>query len=85
MSIVENVLDVSKMEGSDLELFSLIEQDIGLLDLTNSLKEEINIEVNSLFSDNHDESLNSMIKILGDEEDSIMLMMMNGIKLKQTH
>ena len=54
-----------------VELFALVEQDIGILDLTNSLSEIVTIDTTELFSDTVDESLNSMLSITGDADDSI--------------
>ncbi len=55
-----------------VDLFTMIEQDVGILDITNNLIETVSIETIDLFSDTP-ESLNSMLTILGDPGDSINL------------
>jgi len=73
LSISEHVLDVSGPSLESYELFSLIEQDIRLLDLTNSLEDSITIDASSIFNDDSEEELNSMLSIVGDENDSLTI------------
>nr|WP_321265750.1 hypothetical protein [uncultured Sulfurimonas sp.] len=73
LSVEEHMLDVSAQSIESYELFSLIEEDITLLDFTNSLEDNIIIDADSIFNDNAEEELNSMLSIIGDESDSITI------------
>ena len=72
LSIQEIPFDMPSESVLDsVELFALVEQGIGILDLTNSLSETITIDTTELFSDTADDSLNSMLAITGDSGDSV--------------
>ena len=72
LSIEESAFDMpNESTLESVELFALVEQDVGILDLTNSTSEIVTIDTTELFSDVSDESLNTMLTITGDSDDSI--------------
>lgn len=72
MSNTETLFDIASIDSPVmLEMFSLIEQDVGLLDLTNSLQENVIIDTSDIFTQESDNSLNSMLSIIGDSGDTV--------------